>query len=91
MDRKYYEQHTEKFFTGRKVKSIKALRNGVYRFPAGITWTIERKQGGFELLSDPCPHCGIRAWITKVSPGDVEFIDPDDPDQINGLTTELGG
>ncbi len=75
MDRKTYERTREKEFIGRKVKSLRSMSNRLYRFPAGMTWTIERKQGGFELLSDPCPHCGIRAYVNKVSPGSVDFTD----------------
>lgn len=75
MDRKTYDKTIEALFKGRKVKNIKNLSNGQYVFPVGMTWTIHRKQGGFELLSDPCPCCGIRAWVSKVPPGDVDFTD----------------
>ena len=74
MDRRTYNKTTEKEFIGRKVKSIRALKNGLYRFPAGMVFTIQRKQGGFELLSDPCPHCGIQASVSKVEPQAVEFV-----------------
>ncbi|MBA7687775.1 hypothetical protein ES703_96248 [subsurface metagenome] len=75
MDNKTYERTTEREFIGRKVKNLVPLSNGLYRFPAGMTWTIKRKRGGFELLSDPCPHCGIQAAISKVPPWDVDFTD----------------
>jgi len=75
MDRRTYERTTEKEFIGQKVKSLVPFSNGHYRFPAGMTWTIEGKQGGFALFSDPCPHCGIKAYINKVPPGDVDFTD----------------
>ena len=75
MDRKTYERTREREFIGRKVMSLVPMRSGLYQFPAGMTWTIKGKQGGFELLSDPCPHCGIQAFITKVSPGSVDFTD----------------
>lgn len=74
MDRRTYNKTTEKEFIGRKVKSLRPMKNGLYRFPAGMTFTIQRKQGGFELLSDPCPHCGIRATVNKVQPHDVVFV-----------------
>ncbi len=73
MDRKTYERTTEKNFIGRKVKSLRPISNGLYRFPAGMTFTIEGKQKGFALLSDPCPHCGIQAYINKVEPQAVDF------------------
>jgi len=75
MDRKTYEKTTEKEFIGRKVKSLIPMQNGMFKFPAGMTWTIHRKQAGFQLLSDRCPHCGIRAYISKVQPRDVDFTD----------------
>lgn len=74
MDKRTYNKTTEREFIGRKVKSIRSMSNGLYRFPAGMTFTIKRKQGGFELLSDPCPHCGIRATVSKVKPQAVEFM-----------------
>ena len=73
MDRKTYKKTTAIKFIGRKVKSLRSMSNGLYRFPAGMTFTIKRKQGGFELLSDPCPHCGIQAFINKVEPQAVDF------------------
>lgn len=75
MDVKTYRRTTEGSFKDRKVKNTRPLRNGLYAFPCGITWTIQRKQGGFSLFSDKCPHCGIQAWISKVQPGDVDFAD----------------
>lgn len=73
MDRKTYNKTTESQFVGRKVKSLRSMSNGLYRFPVGMTFTIRRKYGGFELLSDPCPHCGIQAVINKVEPQAVNF------------------
>lgn len=75
MDKKTYERSTEAILKDRKVVNVVPLSNGLYKFPPGITWTINRKQGGFELLSDPCPKCGIRAWISKVPPRAVDFTD----------------
>lgn len=75
MDRKTYDKTTEKEFIGRKVVSLIRMKNGMMNIPAGVTWTIQRKQAGFELMSDPCPHCGIRVYISKVQPRDVEFTD----------------
>jgi hypothetical protein len=75
MDSRTYKKTTEKEFIGRKVISLLPMSNGLYRFPAGITWTIKRKHSGFELLSDPCPHCGIQAAISKVGYWEVDFTD----------------
>ncbi len=75
MDRKTYKRTTENEFIGRKVKNLTTLTSQLGKFPAGMIWTIERKSRGFELISDPCPHCGIRACITKVPPRAVELIE----------------
>jgi len=75
MDRKTYERTREKEFIGKKVKSLVPFKNGLYRFPAGMTFTIQGKSGGFSLLSDPCPHCGIQAYISKVKPHEVNLTD----------------
>lgn len=77
MDGKTYRGTTEQQFIGRKVKSLRPMSNGRYRFPAGMTFTIKRKYGGFELLSDPCPHCGIQAFINRVKPDAVDFAGQD--------------
>ena len=45
--------------------------------PAGTIRVIERKRGGFGLLSDPCPTCGIQMSINKVSPYKVELLGAD--------------
>ena len=75
MDQKTYNNTRESELIGRKVISLRSLRNGQCIMPAGSTFTIERKQGGFHLVSDPCPHCGIRVFISKVAPQDVNFTD----------------
>lgn len=75
MDKKTYNKTTEAEFIGRKVISLVPFSNGMYRFPAGMTFTIQGKQGGLSLISDPCPHCSIRAHISKVQPGYVDFTD----------------
>lgn len=75
MDRKTYETTTNGEFKGRKVINLVPLTNGLYKFPPGMTWTIERKQGGFDLLSDSCPHCGIQARVTKTPAHAVDFTD----------------
>jgi len=74
MDWKTYKKTTANKFIGRKVKSLCKMSNGLYIFPAGMTFTIKGKGGGFELLSDPCPRCGIQACVNKVEPTAVELI-----------------
>lgn len=75
MDRKLYERTTEKELVGRKVRSCVPLSNSMYKIPAGTIFTIERKRVGLALISDPCPHCGVRVSITHVPPGNVDFVE----------------
>lgn len=75
MDRKTYERTTENEFTGRKVKSLVTLKNGMFTIPAGTIFTITKKQAGFEVRSNPCPTCGISSFISRVQPRDIDFID----------------
>jgi len=79
MDRKTYERTTEKEFIGRKVKSLYILTNGMGQFPAGTVWIIRAKFNGFWLRSDPCPHCGCQANISRVEPSNVVLL-PADPE-----------
>jgi len=65
MDRKTYEKTKAGEFIGRKVISLRPMRNGMFIFPAGMTWTIEGKQGGFALLSDPAPTVELRLTSTR--------------------------
>lgn len=75
MDTKFYNHTREKDFIGKRVVNLTSLSNGLYRFPAGLTWIIRRKKGGFELLSDPCQCCGIQAYISKVPAKDVNLVE----------------
>jgi len=73
MDRKTYERTTAKEFIGRRVVGLVPMKTGMYSVPPGKIFTIEDKQGGFNLLSDPCPHCGIRVFIRGVQPQNVDL------------------
>jgi hypothetical protein len=56
---------------GRRVISVVELENGAYKIPAGSSFTVTGKHGGFSLLMDPCPKCGVRVFISKVPPESV--------------------
>ncbi|MBA7658439.1 hypothetical protein ES703_66390 [subsurface metagenome] len=75
MDRKTYERTTERLFKGRRVMSLRRLTNGWCSMPMFTIYTIEGKQGGFTLISDECPTCGIRMSVSRVPPQDVDLID----------------
>lgn len=74
MESGQYEHTTEWKFKGRKVRTLNPLRNGWGEIPAGTIATITRKHGGFNLLTEPCPRCGLRASISKVPYTDVVLL-----------------
>lgn len=74
MDRKMYRYLTDAQFRGRKVKSRFEMRNGRFVIPAGTIFTIVKKFGGFSLISDSCPTCGVAVSISKVQPFDIDLI-----------------
>ena len=69
-----YRRTPEKELVGRRVKSLKPFRNGLFVIPAGIVFKIERKHGGFHLITEPCSKCGISAFISKVQPCEIELL-----------------
>jgi len=74
MDAKTYETTTEKSFMGRKVRTLVKMQNSLLVIPEGSTCKITRKFGGFNLIADPCEHCGVQIRITRVPHRDVELI-----------------
>lgn len=69
-----YDRWTEAQLKGRKVVSGMELKNGSASLPAGTVYTIEKKFKGFSLVSDPCPCCGVRHYITRVKPHAVTLL-----------------
>lgn len=74
MDAKTYQNKTEKFFMGKKVRTLIQMANGLMIIPEGAICTITRKFGGFNLKSEPCEKCGVRIRITRVHRRDVELV-----------------
>lgn len=55
-------------FVGRWVRSKETLTNGQGELPAGYRLQIVGWcKGAVHLLGAPCPHCGVRIYIRKVS------------------------
>jgi len=75
MDKKTYDQTRDREFRGRKVKTLVALQNGWCRIAPGTIATVQRKYGGLELMTDPCPTCGIKIIISHVRFFEVNFVD----------------
>lgn len=74
MDANTYRKNTEKYFMGKKVRTLREMKNGLMIIPAGIICEITRKFKGFKLTSEPCKHCGVRVRISEVPFCDVELI-----------------
>ena len=74
MNRGAYAHTPEWKLKGRKVRTMRDLENGWGRIPAGTIATITKKHGGFSLMTEPCPHCGLRASISKVQYQDVFLL-----------------
>lgn len=75
MSEGFYKRNSTDFFKGKKVISLRKLRNGWSELPAGTVFTIEDKSGGFSLQSDPCKCCGVRVYIRKVHPSAVDIVE----------------
>ena len=61
----------ERYFKGKKVISLQPLENANGSLPIGTVFTIQRKHGGFDLLSEECVRCGLQLRISKVQPSMV--------------------
>lgn len=61
-----YDRVPERDWIGKAVRSLRPMKNGWAELPAGTLFTIRGKHGGFELVSEPCPCCGIKVHMSKV-------------------------
>lgn len=75
MNAKTYKKNTEKFFLGKKVRTLMQMQNGNMVIPEGAVCTITRKYQGFDLESAPCKCCGVQVLISRVPRRDVELIE----------------
>jgi len=75
MNRQWYKKTPERDMIGKRVRSTREIGNRLGSLPEGTEFTIRGKQGGLELESNPCPQCGMRLNVAKVSPTHVELID----------------
>ncbi len=75
MDAIKFKNKTDDWWKGKKVKSLVELKNSWASLPAGTIFTVERKWAGLQLRSDPCEHCGMRLYITKVPYESLEIIE----------------
>lgn len=73
-----YQSKPERWWLNMTVESVRPIHTGAYEIPAGTKFKVRKKRAGFGLLSEPCPHCGIKVRVYKVPPGSVRLIIPDE-------------
>lgn len=71
----FYRNKSEKFFIGRRVRTLVPLKNAVAELPVGTVAVVTRKIKGFTIRTDPCETCGIAISVSRVAPEDVDLID----------------
>lgn len=70
----WYAALTEAQLKGRQVITRVPIRCRAYSLPAGATLTIARKFSGLDLEGLPCEHCGVRIYVRRVPPWDVDLV-----------------
>lgn len=66
-----YRKHPESYWKGKKMITLREMRNGNFVIPQGTIMEIDKKYQGFSLRKiDTCEKCGIGKiiHITKVEP-----------------------
>jgi hypothetical protein len=58
----------------RSWRLAREIQNGYAAIAAGTAVEIIGKHGGLRLRTPRCPCCGVRLFITRVLPSDVEEI-----------------
>lgn len=72
----YYKQKPAKWWEGRRVRLLREVESGRLLLRAGTILPVVGKFKGLTLRSEPCGHCGVSVYITKVPPSAIEFVDP---------------
>lgn len=67
-----YNRWTQTQWTGKRVRSLRELRNASAIIPAGTVFTVVGKFSGLELLADACNCCRIQMRISRVG---VEYLE----------------
>jgi len=64
-------------WVGRTVRTRRELRSGMLAIPKGTVATVTYNRAGLTLSTEPCGHCGVGIYITKVPLGDVDLLLPE--------------
>ena len=59
---------------GRKVRTLRELRNYWGMIPAGTVCAVDDNHSGLRLATEPCDHCGVKIYISRVPESDVELL-----------------
>lgn len=76
------QRQTSAWWEGRTVVNTRPLANMLASLPAGTRWTVERKFTGLELVSHPCPCCGIRVSVKRVPFSMLDLVDDEVSDDV---------
>lgn len=74
VNKRDYNRWTHAQWRGRRVRSLRELRNASAIIPAGTVFTVKGKFGGLELLADACNCCRIQMRISRVPIEDLEML-----------------
>lgn len=55
-------------------RTQRVIRNGNLEVPIGTVVEITYKMKGLTIQTDPCKHCGVRIFVSRVEPTALEEI-----------------
>jgi hypothetical protein len=61
---------------GARVRLRRELQNGSHVYPQGMLATVYDCCPYATLITDPCPHCGVRCYIRMVSWECLDYVSP---------------
>ena len=63
-------------YTGKRVRTLRELRNGWGIIPAGSLAVIDHQSPkGSSLIFEACNCCAVKPIISAISAGDIEFVE----------------
>ena len=74
MTQRDYKRLTLVEMKKRRWRTVNVLRNGCMEIPAFVEVEIVGKGSGLRLAGPKCQKCGVRIFITKVGPWNVEEV-----------------
>lgn len=68
---------------GLVVRSRRPIHNGWVEIKRGSILTVTYARGWMSLTTEPCPACGVKVFISRVSVADVELLGRKSGDRDN--------